>query len=167
MDSTPLTRIYIDALRSSLTFRIVSLSPAVSLEKELLANRYRHRHPGTSLSARHPPPHPGRGAGDCRRDRFQHSPPSSGAVRSVPLPETVVVRRSLPENGPKKARWRPLDAAPGNRNLSASSNKFYAGLGIFVLTSFHLSSMLAALGMSREGRTENDSAGFMFVHHRP
>ncbi len=148
LDSSPMSRELIESLRTSLTFRVVSMPPGASPESLLLDNEAK----AVIIIPQH-----------FERDVQRHIPAQlqalvdatdsntatiiRGAVGSIT--NAFVNERLIPETGPLqislvKAHTR-LWYNPGR-----IANKFY-GPGIFVLGLSIFPPLMAALAMSREG----------------
>lgn len=148
LDNSPASRKFIDSLRSSLTFRVVSLSPADNPEKSLLDNE--------AKAAIVIPAH-------FEREIQRHRPVEiqalvdatdsntanivRGAIGSIT--RAFVSRSLVPETGPVKVSLVKSESRLWY-NPGRISNKFY-GPGIFVLGLSIFPPLLAALGMAREG----------------
>jgi ABC-2 type transport system permease protein len=144
LDQTPLSRRYVDAFRSSLTFRIVALPPAASPETPLIT--------GQARAVLIIPPHFAR---DIHRGRVAEA---QLLVDATDTNTALLVRGGASQVS--RAFGRELGAAAPPVmvetairlwfNPGREPRKFY-GPGMFVLALSIFPTVLAALAMSREG----------------
>jgi len=147
LDQTPLSRQYVDAFRSSLTFRIVTLPPAESPERAVSAGRAR----GALVI----PPHFAR---DIRRGRTAEAQVLVDATDTntallVRGNASLITRAFARQLGAPE--WAPPVRAATRLwfNPGREPRKFY-GPGMFVLALSIFPTVLAALAMSREGEQQ-------------
>jgi drug efflux transport system permease protein len=144
LDQTPLSRRYVDAFRTSLTFRIVALPPGTSPEAALATGRAR----GALII-------PERFAREVQRGRLAE------AQLLVDATDTNTALLARGDAGQITRAFAQqlsaVDAAPAVRtvtrlwfNPGREPRKFY-GPGMFVLSLSIFPPVLAALAMSREG----------------
>jgi ABC-2 type transport system permease protein len=144
LDQTPLSRQYVDAFRSSLTFRVAALPPATSPEAALAAGRAR--------AALIIPEHFTR---EIRRGRLAEAQllvdatdtNTARLTRGAATQVTGAFARQLGAPGPEVA---VRTATRLWFNPGREPRKFY-GPGFFVLALSIFPPLLAALAMSREG----------------
>jgi len=144
LDQTPMSRRYIDAFRTSLTFRVVALPPGLSPEGVLTAGRAR--------------------AALIIRERFGREVERGRPAEAQLLVDATDTNTALIARGAAGQITRafvlqqsPAGAAPAIRTMTRlwfnpgrEPRKFY-GPGMFVLSLSIFPPVLAALAMSREG----------------